>query len=154
MSGSLLPFDATLSSEQARQLYLDGVACFNAGRYFEVHELLEPLYLRTTGSMRRFLQGLIQAAAAFFHIERGRTKPGLILLRAAIGRLEAEDGIMLGLRTETVVVQLKGALAVVAEVGEAQLTVPCWVLEPDAVISFAQPLSLSERHVRLLDRRA
>ncbi|MBI2362003.1 MAG: DUF309 domain-containing protein [Elusimicrobia bacterium] len=37
---------------------------FDAGRYFECHELLEEVWRRSAGAEKLFLQGLIQAAAA------------------------------------------------------------------------------------------
>ena len=37
---------------------------WRAGRYYEVHEVLEPYWLKATGEERRLLQGVILLAAA------------------------------------------------------------------------------------------
>jgi len=44
---------------------------FDAGLYFEVHELLEPHWLRAAGEARRALQGLIQVAVAAWYLLAG-----------------------------------------------------------------------------------
>lgn len=56
--------------------------CFNAGRYFEAHEVLEPLWLAVRARAEaRFYQGLIQLAGAFVHWQKGRPGPARALLR-------------------------------------------------------------------------
>jgi hypothetical protein len=48
---------------------LDAAALlFDAGLYFEVHELLEPHWMRAGGTEREALQGLIQIAVGFQHL--------------------------------------------------------------------------------------
>jgi hypothetical protein len=48
------------------------VALFNTGRYWEAHEALETIWRSVRdGDEARALQGLIQAAAALLHRERG-----------------------------------------------------------------------------------
>ena len=60
--------------------WLRGLEAFRAGRYFEAHEEWERLWREASGEDRRFLQGLIQLAAALVHLERGRTAPAARLL--------------------------------------------------------------------------
>ncbi|MFM8272907.1 MAG: DUF309 domain-containing protein [Gemmata sp.] len=51
--------------------FLDGVALFNRGEFFDAHEAWEGLWHDTAGPERRFYQALIQAAVAVYHWERG-----------------------------------------------------------------------------------
>ena len=44
---------------------------FDGRLYFEVHELLEPYWLRAAGRERETLQGLIQVAVGFHHLSNG-----------------------------------------------------------------------------------
>ena len=44
---------------------------FEAGLYFEVHEVLEPAWLTAQGEAKRWLQGVIQAAVAWHHDAAG-----------------------------------------------------------------------------------
>lgn len=48
--------------------YLAGLLFFNAGDYFEAHEVWEDLWHVATNPERRFYQGLIQTAVALFHL--------------------------------------------------------------------------------------
>jgi len=62
--------------------------CFNAGRFFESHEVLEADWLpRRRGPDGDFYKGLIQLGAAFVHLEKGRPGPAAALLRLARGHL-------------------------------------------------------------------
>ncbi|MCC7517767.1 MAG: DUF309 domain-containing protein [Verrucomicrobiae bacterium] len=56
---------------------------FNQGRYFEAHEVLESLWLRSTEEIVGFYKGLIQIAGAFVHLSKSRSGPALRLLRLA-----------------------------------------------------------------------
>jgi predicted metal-dependent hydrolase len=48
---------------------------FNACEYYEAHDVLEPLWLRTHGGDRDFFKGLIQIAGAFVHLRSQRERP-------------------------------------------------------------------------------
>jgi hypothetical protein len=66
---------------------------FDAGLYFEVHELLEAHWFRAKGGEREALQGLIQIAVGFEHLVNGNRRGALTLLhdgaaKAAAGRLD------------------------------------------------------------------
>lgn len=58
--------------------------CWNGGRFFEAHETLEPRWIRERDAG---LQGLIQLAAAFHHLQRGNLRGARTMLRRAIPRL-------------------------------------------------------------------
>jgi Domain of unknown function (DUF309) len=60
---------------------------FDARFYFEVHELLEPLWLRAAGADRQALQGLIQIAAGFHHLSNGNAAGARALLHDGAGKL-------------------------------------------------------------------
>ncbi len=73
---------------------------FDAGLYFEVHELLEGHWRNTAGPQRRLLQGLIQIAVAFHHYERANTRGASRLLREGLEKVAAPspEGMNLDLR--------------------------------------------------------
>jgi len=60
---------------------------FDAGLYFEVHELLEPHWVNARGAEREALQGLIQVAVAFQHLDNGNVEGARSLLIEGSGRL-------------------------------------------------------------------
>ena len=49
--------------------------CFNAGNYYEAHDVLEQLWLECRDGNRFFYQGLIQFAGAFVHLKKQRERP-------------------------------------------------------------------------------
>jgi len=51
-----------------------GLEEFNGERFFEAHEVLEDLWHEYRESDRTFIQGLIQIAAAFYHLQSRNLK--------------------------------------------------------------------------------
>ena len=51
--------------------FLAGIAHFNAGEFFEAHEVWEEWWMDCPAVERRFAQALIQAAVAVYHFGRG-----------------------------------------------------------------------------------
>ena len=60
---------------------------FDGGLYFEVHELLEPYWLRAAGRERETLQGLIQVAVGFHHLGNGNSAGARALLHDGAAKL-------------------------------------------------------------------
>jgi hypothetical protein len=72
--------------------------CWNEQRYYEAHDVLEQLWLKTDSSDADFFKGLIQAAGAFVHLQKRfehplhakhsrRLKPAVRLFRLAESNL-------------------------------------------------------------------
>jgi uncharacterized protein len=69
--------------------FREGLNFFNAGRYFDAHEAWEDVWRSTEpGPLRCFYQGLIQAAVALLHLERGNVLGARSQLGKAIRNLE------------------------------------------------------------------
>ena len=66
-----------------------GLMLFNRGDFLECHEAWEELWLGSTGAEKVFYQGLIQAAVAILHAERGNLPGAVSTWRKARTRLEA-----------------------------------------------------------------
>ena len=63
-----------LSPQSERALYLKGIDLFNAGRFFEAHEVWEDIWRGSHDVKREFYQGLIQCAVALEHFRRGNAR--------------------------------------------------------------------------------
>jgi hypothetical protein len=73
-------------------------AAWDAGLFFEVHEILEPVWLGAAPPRRDALQGLIMAGAALHHLCSGNLSGAKSLLRDAARHLErAPDALLLDL---------------------------------------------------------
>jgi hypothetical protein len=63
------------------------VAMFNAGEFFEQHEVLEELWREASGPPRELYQGILQVGVGFHHLERGNQRGALSLLDRGLARL-------------------------------------------------------------------
>ncbi len=79
----------------------EGVRLYNAGSFFEAHEVLEEVWLEEEGEDKAFLQGLIKLAAAFHHFQKGTYKGMLDLLQAGLEHLRPLRPTHQGVELET-----------------------------------------------------
>ena len=72
-----LPFSPAVEEiECACQAQLDrhvitGLELYNAGEYFECHEVLETAWRAEKGPVRELYRGILQVAVGYYHIQRG-----------------------------------------------------------------------------------
>ena len=69
-------------------LFQDGIDFFNAGQYFEAHEVWEDLWRLTRGPLRFFYQGLVQAAVGLHHLSKGNLNGASAQLQKSLAKLE------------------------------------------------------------------
>jgi predicted metal-dependent hydrolase len=55
--------------------YLGFFRCWNEQRYYEAHDVLEHLWLRTDTEDANYFKGLIQAAGGFVHLQKQFQRP-------------------------------------------------------------------------------
>ncbi len=55
--------------------YLGFFRCWNEQRYYEAHDVLEHLWLRTETEDADYFKGLIQAAGGFVHLQKQQARP-------------------------------------------------------------------------------
>jgi hypothetical protein len=99
-----LPRAPAPALEELRETLADAAALFDAGLYFEVHELLEPRWIAATGTAREALQGLIQIAVGYQHLANGNLAGARALLADGGAKIagRAIEGIDLGRFAEAV----------------------------------------------------
>lgn len=78
----------------------EGIALYNHHQFFACHEVLERVWLKTSGRDRDFYKGLIQAAVAFYHWSRGNPNGALTLYRSASRYLQHYRPEYLGVDVE------------------------------------------------------
>jgi hypothetical protein len=94
------------------------------GLFFEVHELLEPVWFRAPEPTRTALQGLIQVAVAFHHLENGNREGARSLLVLGVAKV-AEAGAALPLDTRGWLSELRETLTTLAD-GGSPTVAPRW----------------------------
>lgn len=94
--------------------YTGYFVCFNRGDYYEAHDVLEHLWLRTSGDDAEFYKALIQLAGAYVHLRlqaeqpahpkhSRRLRPAARLFRLAAERLALFVPQRHGLNTQALV---------------------------------------------------
>jgi predicted metal-dependent hydrolase len=66
----------------------EGLRLYHAGEFFTAHEAWESVWLGAPEPEKTFLQGLIQVTAAFHHLQRDNRLGTVLLLQAALRRLD------------------------------------------------------------------
>ena len=70
-----------------RQALSEAAALFDARLDFEVHELLEPFWMRAEGQVKDALQGLIQVAVGYHHLANDNVSGARMLLAEGSAKL-------------------------------------------------------------------
>ncbi len=66
----------------------EGLRLYDAGEFFTAHEAWESVWLNAPEPEKTFLQGLIQVTAAFHHFQGNNRLGTVLLLQAALRRLD------------------------------------------------------------------
>lgn len=66
---------------------IEGIALFNDQKFWHAHEAWERDWLVAGGDEKVFIQGLIQLAAAYHHVQRRTYSGGVRLFDAALEKL-------------------------------------------------------------------
>jgi predicted metal-dependent hydrolase len=74
--------------KSGRDFFQEGIDLFNQGRFFECHEAWEEIWKRSDGETKLFYQGLIQAAVAILHAQRGNLEGAKSLHQKAREKLD------------------------------------------------------------------
>ena len=75
----------------------EGLRCYRAEEFFAAHEHWEAVWLKLPEPEKTFLQGLIQVAAAFHHLQRCNREGTASLLRRALRRLDPASPAFAGI---------------------------------------------------------
>ena len=75
-------------ADELRDYFQEGIDLFNAGQFFECHEAWEHVWNRTEGDEKLAIKGLIQAAVAILHLERGNYQGAETLYAKARAKLD------------------------------------------------------------------
>ena len=70
------------------QYFEEGIDLFNQGKFFECHEAWEEVWKRSDGDAKLFYQGIIQAAVAILHAQRGNLTGAASLYGKASEKLD------------------------------------------------------------------
>jgi predicted metal-dependent hydrolase len=90
-----------------RECLAEGVTLFNAGQWYEAHEVWEVAWRQEAGERRWLLQGLILVAAGCLKRGEGRAEGARTLFTRALGRLEPLPATYEGIDVGALVPQVR-----------------------------------------------
>ncbi|HLI80348.1 MAG TPA: DUF309 domain-containing protein [Candidatus Binataceae bacterium] len=70
------------------EFFEEGIDLFNDGKFFECHEAWEEVWKRSEGDAKLFYQGIIQAAVAILHAQRGNLTGAASLYGKASAKID------------------------------------------------------------------
>jgi predicted metal-dependent hydrolase len=103
-------FEATHIETYPRE-YVQGIEDFNAGRYFDAHEVWEEIWLRSSAETKLFYQMLIQAAVGLHHYERGNSRGARGMYANVLEKLGRLPPVFMSLDLSDFSRQFKAALS-------------------------------------------
>ena len=86
---------------------IKGVELFNRGEFFECHEVIERLWLKSRGRYRDFYKGIIQAAVALHHLKRGNLNGARKLFGSSARYLKPYEPRTLGLNVKQLIEDMR-----------------------------------------------
>ena len=75
-------------TKPSSQLWQTGIELFNAGEFFQCHEVLEELWNQQSEPEKQLTQGILQIAVGYLHLGRNNRIGALKLMRKGLIRLE------------------------------------------------------------------
>ena len=73
--------------KKKEELFFSGLQTFNSGNYFDAHEIWEELWSEYYLKDRDFIQGLIQLAVCFVHLQNNNLNGAKSLINKSIKKL-------------------------------------------------------------------
>ena len=105
-----LPENFEPTQEDIRKTVETAKLLFEEGLYFEVHEILEEVWMGEFGKYRDFLQALIQIGVAYYHLENFNFRGFQLLLENALQLLDSYSGDVFGIDVNRLKEELKRAI--------------------------------------------
>lgn len=84
-------------NDQEWKEYIRALDLFNSKYFWECHEVLEDLWMIKEPPLKTFLQGIIQAAATFYHVLGENPKGAIKLAQDALNKFQSFEETHLGL---------------------------------------------------------
>lgn len=95
---------------------LQAVSLFNRRYYWEAHEVLEGLWLQVEGPEKLFYQGIIQAAATFYHVLNANPQGVIKLAQSSFDKLQKFTPAFQGLPIQNILEALEDFKAQAREI--------------------------------------
>jgi hypothetical protein len=100
---------------------IEGIELFNAGEYYEAHEVIEHEWHAERGDVRRLYQGILQIGVGLHHTRSGNHRGAVLLLTDGIEKTSEFMPEFRGLDTARLVIDAQACLDQVNTLGPERL---------------------------------
>jgi hypothetical protein len=128
------PINPRCSDEPPAGL-LEGINLFNAGEYFECHEVLEDIWRAEADPVRALYQGILQIGVAFHHLRRDNWRGAVKLLDGGSDKVGRFLPRCMGVETAPLHTSAVACLTLLRELGPDRLHEFDWSLIPTIRVS-------------------
>ena len=104
-------------------LLLRGVTAFNAGHFFEAHEIWETVWNESVGEEKRFMQGLVQLAVGYPKLSSAQYRGAQKLLERGCQTLNTFPATYAGLQVD---VLCAVSTTLIRQLAKGGVLVPSW----------------------------
>jgi uncharacterized protein len=109
---------------------IEGIRLFNAGAYYECHEVLEDIWREERDPVRYLYQGILQIGVGLHHLRNGNFRGATLLLRDGIDKTGHFTPSCMGLDTAGLRDRAQTCLNLVQTLGRDRLDEFDWTLAP------------------------
>jgi hypothetical protein len=109
---------------------IEGIELFNAGEYYEAHEVIEHEWHAERGEVRRLYQGILQIGVGLHHTRSGNHRGAILLLTDGIEKTSGFVPEYRGLNTGKLMVEAQACLEQVIALGPERLNEFDWSRVP------------------------
>ena len=131
-----------LTDEILPDEFWHGVEQFNQQEFYACHDTLEALWIEATEPDKKFYQGILQVAVAFYHLGNQNWRGAVILLGEGINRLRGYQPTYATIDVEQFLTQSVHILTTLQQAG------------PDQVVAVMQQLGLQQPEPDLAEKQA
>jgi hypothetical protein len=121
--------------EQAPAGLVEGVRLFNAGAYYECHEVLEAIWRDERDPIRYLYQGILQIGVGLHHLRNGNFRGARLLLDDGIDKTRRFSPRCMGIDTAALCDRAQSCLDQVQSLGRERLNEFDWSLAPVIEVS-------------------
>jgi len=114
---------------------LEGIDLFNAGEYFECHEVLEDIWRAEADPVRALYQGILQIGVAFHHLRRNNWRGAVKLLDGGSDKVGRFLPRCMGIETQPLHASAISCLALLRDLGPERIDEFDWTLIPTISVS-------------------
>jgi uncharacterized protein len=101
--------------------FWEGIAQFNNQEFYACHDTLEALWMEAGEPEKKFYQGILQIAVAFYHLGNQNWRGAVILLGEGINRLSYYQPIYGGIDVEELVGESAKLLSILQQAGPEKI---------------------------------